>query len=90
LTARSVYEAAAGTAHTSAEAGGITPNTGATVTPPGNATAWSRASAKAALAAGSITAAQFVAVMNWINIWEQEQISLAKQTLRGTGDLAPA
>jgi hypothetical protein len=90
LSARSVYEAAAGTAHGSAETGGITFNTGATVAPTGNMTTWSRASAKAALVSGAITQPQFVSVMLAIAMWEQEQISAAKSTLRASGDLAPA
>jgi hypothetical protein len=90
MTARSTYEAVAATSHGTAEFGGITPNTAATVTPPGNMTSWSRASAKAALASGAITQSQFVSVMSWIATWEQEQISAAKSVLRSTGDLAPA
>jgi hypothetical protein len=88
LSARSVFEAVAGTAHASAEFAGITPNTAATVTPVGNMTTWSRANAKAALASGAITQSQFVSVMGWIATWEQEQISAAKSVLRSTGDLA--
>jgi hypothetical protein len=90
MTARSTYEAVAATAHASAETGGITPNTAATVTPTGNMTTWSPASAKAALASGAITQSQFVSVMGWIATWEQEQISAARSVLRSTGDLAPA
>jgi hypothetical protein len=75
--------------HTSAEFAGITPNTGATVTPPGSATTWCRASAKAALASGAITQSQFVSVMGWIAMWEQTQINNARSTLQATGDLGP-
>lgn len=90
MSARSTYEASAATAHGSAQTGGITFSTGATVTPPGNATTWSRYSAESARAFGSITQAQYVSVMNAIGLWEQEQISSAKATLRATGDLGPA
>jgi hypothetical protein len=60
-------------AHTAAEAGGVTPGTSATVAPIGNMTTWSRYSARAALAAGSITYSQFVSVMNFLGTYEQEQ-----------------
>jgi hypothetical protein len=90
MTARSTYEAVAATAHTAAEFGGVTPNTGATVAPVGNATTWSRSSAKSALASGSLTQAQFISVMNFLANYEQEQVSAAKSVLRNTGDLAPA
>jgi hypothetical protein len=86
LSARSVYEAAAGTAHSSAEVAGITFNTGATVSPVGNMTTWSRASAKAALASGAITQAQFVSIMQAIATWEQAQVNNARATLAATGD----
>jgi hypothetical protein len=87
MSNRSVYEAVAGTAHASAEFGGITPNTAATVAPVGNMTTWSRANAKAALASGAITQAQFISVMGWINTWEQTQINNARATLQATGDV---
>jgi hypothetical protein len=56
----------------------------------GGMTTWSRANAKTALAAGSITQAQFVSVMGFIATWEQEQKSAALSVLRASGDLAPA
>ena len=43
------------TAHTAAETGGVTFNTGATVAPLGNSTTWSRASARSAYASGAIS-----------------------------------
>jgi hypothetical protein len=77
----------ADTAHTSAEFAGITFNTGATVAPVGNMTTWSRQSAKAALAGGAITQAQFVSVMGAIATWEQTQVNNARATLQATGDV---
>jgi hypothetical protein len=71
--------------HVAAETGGITFNTGATVTPPGNATTWSRASAKAALSSGAISQSQFVSVMGAIASWESAQNSAAYDSIRGTG-----
>jgi len=59
------------------------------VTPPGNATTWSRQSARVALAGGSITQAQFVKVMSDISTWEQTQINNARSVLQAT-DTAPA
>jgi hypothetical protein len=89
VTARSTYEAVAATAHSAAHLGGVTPNTGATVAP-GNSGTWSHASANAALAAGSITASQFVSVMNFLTNYEQVQIQNTKDVLRNTVDNAPA
>jgi hypothetical protein len=93
MTARSVYEGVAGvngTAHASAEFGGFTPSSLATVAPAQNSTTWSRQSARVALANGTITQSQFVAVMQWITMTEQETVSAAKSVLRNSGDLAPA
>jgi hypothetical protein len=73
--------------HASAETGGITFNTGATLAPVGNATTWSRASARAALAAGGITQSQFVSVMQAIASWESSQNAAAYDSIRGTGML---
>jgi hypothetical protein len=89
LTARDTFNSSIASNHGSAEFGGITFNTGATVAPAGNATTWSRATARAALGSGAITQAQFVAVMSAISNWEENQNGLAKSTLRGTGDSAP-
>ena len=89
MTARDTYNSSVTNNHSSAEFGGITFNTGATVAPPANATTWSRQSARAALASGAITQNQFVAVMGAISSWEENQNGLAKSTLRGTGDSAP-
>jgi hypothetical protein len=71
--------------HVSAETGGITFNTGATVTLPGNQTTWSRASAGVALANGQITQSQFVSVIGAIATWEQAQNGAAYDSIRGTG-----
>jgi hypothetical protein len=84
MGARETYNSSVASNHASAETGGITFNTGATVTPPGNATTWSRASARAALGAGSITQAQYVAVMGAISSWEEAQNTNAKATLRAS------
>jgi hypothetical protein len=89
LTARDTFNSSVTSNHGSAEFGGITFNTGATVAPPGNATTWSRSTARAALGSGAITHAQFVAVMGAISNWEENQNGLAKSTLRGTLDTAP-
>jgi hypothetical protein len=89
VTNRDTYASSVVSAHKSAEAGGITFNTGATVAPPGNSTTWSRASARVALANGSITQSQFVTVMQSITGWEQTQIDNARDTLRATGDTLP-
>jgi len=88
-TARDTYYTSVSSNHASAETGGITFNTAATVTPPGNATTWSRQSARVALGNGGITQSQFVAVMLAISGWEQSQNSLAKATLRSNSDFAP-
>jgi hypothetical protein len=61
------------TAHTAAEVGGVTFNTGAVPAPLGNATTWSRASARAAYSAGPINQTQFNAVMNALEVYEQTQ-----------------
>jgi hypothetical protein len=88
MTARTTFEAAQVTAHNTAQFGGVTPNTSATVAP-GNAGTWSHASVEAARASGAITQAQYVAVKNFLATWEQTQIGNAKATLRATGDFAP-
>jgi hypothetical protein len=84
MPARDTHNSSVATARASAETGGITFNTGA-MPPPGNAITWSRASARAALGNGSITASQFVAVMGAM----KAQNSLAKATLRNGGDSFP-
>jgi hypothetical protein len=92
MTARTTYEAVAnfnGTAHSSVEFSGVTPNTAATVAVPGNGTTWSRQTARVALANGGITQSQYVAVMAWLSMQEQELISAAKSVLRNSGDTAP-
>jgi hypothetical protein len=88
MTARDDYIASVKTAHVAAEVAGITPNTGATVTPTGNLTSWSRVSARAALAAGSITQSQFVSVMHFLTMIEQVQVTAAKDVLRAAGEIA--
>jgi hypothetical protein len=89
MTARDTYISSVATNHGSAEVGGITFGTGATVATVRNQTTWSRASARVALANGDITAAQFTYLMQSISGWEQSQNSLAKATLRNTGDTLP-
>jgi hypothetical protein len=84
LTIRDTYNTSVSNNHASAEIGGITFNTGAM--PPGNATTWSRASARSALANGALTQSQFTTLMQQISGWEQAQNSLAKATLRNGGD----
>lgn len=80
------YISSAKTVHTNAEVAGVTPSTGATVTPPGNATTWSRYSANSALAAGTITFSQWISVRNYLANYEQEQCSGLRDTnsLSGT------
>jgi hypothetical protein len=80
--------AGAGSAHTNAETGGISNLPG--LAPPRNATTWHRAGARVALANGDLTASQFVSVMNAIAGWEQAQINVARDTLKNSGDYAPA
>jgi hypothetical protein len=90
MTARDTFNASVAANHVSAETAGIAFNTGATVAPPGNATTWSRVSARAALASGAISQSQFVTVMGAISGWEQAQNGSAKSVLRATGDVGPA
>jgi hypothetical protein len=87
MTSRDTYYSSLTTNHTNAEVGGISNLPGAS--PPGNATAWSRTVARAALASGVISQATFVERMQAIAGWEQAQGSLNKATLRATGDLNP-
>jgi hypothetical protein len=54
-----------------------------------NASTWSRASARVALANADITQAQYVALMQAISGWEQAQNSLAKATPLNGGDSFP-
>jgi hypothetical protein len=80
------YISTAKTEHTNVEFAGVAPNTGATVTPPGNATTWSHTSAEAARASGAITQAQYVSVRLYLTNHEQETCSQARDTnnLSGT------
>ena len=89
MTACDTYNSSVSSNHASAEVGGITFGTGATVATVRNASTWSRASARVALANGDITQSQFVYLMQSISGWEQSQNSLAKATLRNTGDTLP-
>jgi hypothetical protein len=93
VTSRDTYNSSLATNHTNAEHAGISLAAGQNLpgapTLPGNATAWSRDVARAALANGTITQSQFVTAMQAIAGWEQAQNSLAKATLRAGGDLNP-
>ena len=87
MTIRDTFNSSVSSNHASAETGGISGLPGAAA--PGNATTWSRVTAKAALASGALTAAQYVDAMQRISGWEQAQNSLAKATLRNGGDYFP-
>jgi hypothetical protein len=90
LTIRDTYNTSVSNNHASAEVGGITFCTSATVATVRNQSTWSRASARVALANGDITAAQFVYLMQSISGWEQAQNSSAKATLRKWRRLFPS
>jgi len=76
------------TAHTNAEVGGVASGSlPGVVTPLGNATGWSRYSARAAYAAGSITQGQFVNIMNALANYEQTQYEIARDSESITGVL---
>jgi hypothetical protein len=83
---RDTFNSSVASNHASAEVGGITFGTGATVR---NQTTWSRASAKAALANADITQSQFISLMQAISSWEEAQNGNAKATLRNGGDSFP-
>jgi hypothetical protein len=93
MTSRDTYISSVSANHTNAEHAGISLAAGQNLpgapTLPGNATAWSRDVARAAFANGTITQSQFVAALQAIASWEQAQNSLAKATLRATGDVNP-
>lgn len=88
MTSRDTYNSSIATAQATINSG-VTPNTSATVAPVRNNTTWSYASAKAAFAAGDITVSQYFNVLNFLENWRQNQIEVAKATLRSTGDLFP-
>ena len=76
------------TAHTAAEVGGVTFNTGATVAALGNSTTWSRYAARAAYASGQINQTQFNEVMNaLLAVYEQTQYQSARDTEGSTGSI---
>jgi hypothetical protein len=75
------------TAHTAAETGGVTFNTAAVQSPLGNATTWSRASARAAYGAGQITQGAFNAIMNALSNYERVQYLAARDSEGSTGVL---
>jgi hypothetical protein len=89
MTARDTYNSSVSSNHASAELGGISFGTGATVATVRNASTWSRASARAALANSDIMQSQFVSLMGAIAGWEQAQNSNAKATLRNNSDYFP-
>jgi hypothetical protein len=74
-------------AHAAAEVGGVTFNTGAVPAAPGNATTWSRYTARAAYAAGTINQTQFNEVMNALAVYEQTQYQSARDTEGSSGAL---
>jgi hypothetical protein len=75
------------TAHTAAEVGGVTFNTGATVAPLGNSTTWSRSAARSAYASGAISQASFNSVMNALAVYEATQYQSARDTEGSTGSI---
>jgi hypothetical protein len=87
MTARDTYYSSLATNHTNAEHAGVSGLPGAS--PPGNAASWSRDVARAALVAGTLKQSDFITAMNQLAGWEQAQNSLAKATLRNSGDNAP-
>jgi hypothetical protein len=74
-------------AHTAAEVGGVTFNTGAVLAPLGNATTWSRTSARAAYASGSITQSAFNQIMNALEVYEQVSYQSARDQEGSSGML---
>ena len=87
MTARDTYNSSVASNHNNAEHAGVSSLPG--VSAPGNATTWSCDVARAALASGAITQSQFIAAMAALAGWEESQNSLAKSTLRATGDVNP-
>ena len=67
------------TAHTAVTVGGVTFNAAIA-----GQTVWSRASASAALANGTITQAQYILVSNLLTNYEQTQIDASRDAQRGT------
>jgi len=83
-TARQTYANSVASAFTEATTGGISNLSIATVD---NQTTWSLQNAAVERNNGTITQAQYVAIVNAIAAWEQSQIQAAKDTLRSTGDV---
>jgi hypothetical protein len=67
------------TAHTAAETGGVTFGTGAVQAPLGNATTWSRSSARVAFGSGLISQGAFNAIMNALSNYERTQYQAARE-----------
>jgi hypothetical protein len=88
MTARDSFYTSLSTNHNTAEHAGVSNLAGAPSLP-GNATVMSRDVARAALVAGQYTQSQFNQALLALLAYEQAQNSLAKATLRGTGDNAP-
>ena len=74
-------------AHTAAEVGGVTFNTGAVPAPLGNATTWSRYTARAAYAAGTINQTQLNEILNALAVYESAQYMAARDAEGSTGSI---
>jgi hypothetical protein len=66
------------TAHNAADFAGVTFNTGAVLAPLGNATTWSRYSARAAYSSGLISQGAFNQIMNALQVYEATQYQQAR------------
>jgi hypothetical protein len=75
------------TAHTAAEAGGVTFNSGAAPAVGNMGTTWSRSTARAAYGNGTINQGQFNEIMNALAVYEQTQYQSARDTEGSTGAL---
>jgi hypothetical protein len=73
-------------AHVAAEVGGVSGLAGVP-SPPGNASTWSRTSARAALAAGQIDQRGYNEILNALAVYEQTQYQNARDTEGSTGML---
>ena len=75
------------TAHTAAEAGGVSFNSGAVPSVGNSTTTWSRASARAQYGAGNISQGQFNEIMNALAVYEQTQYQTSRDTEGSSGVL---